>query len=47
MGHHETGTQIDNYENQLDSAFAYCNRNGIRVEKNRIRERWYFKILNE
>ena len=33
IGHHETGTQIDNYENQLDSAFAYCNRNGIRVVK--------------
>lgn len=33
VGHHETGTQIDNYENQLDSAFAYCNRNGIRVVK--------------
>ena len=33
VGHHETGTQIDNYESQLDSAFAYCNRNGIRVVK--------------
>jgi len=33
VGHHETGTQIDNYEDQLDSAFAYCSRNGIRVVK--------------
>jgi len=33
VGHHETGTQIENYENQLDSAFAYCKRNGIRVVK--------------
>ena len=33
IGHHETGTQIENYERQLDSAFAYCQRNGIRVVK--------------
>tara|TARA_B110000438_G_scaffold90857_1_gene90391 strand:- start:23521 stop:25500 length:1980 start_codon:yes stop_codon:yes gene_type:complete len=33
VGHHETGTQIENYERQLDSAFAYCQRNGIRVVK--------------
>ena len=33
VGHHETGTQIENYENQLDSAFSYCQRNGIRVVK--------------
>ena len=33
VGHHETGTQIANYEEQLDSAFAYCKRNGIRVVK--------------
>ena len=33
VGHHETGTQIENYENQLDSAFAYCQKNGIRVVK--------------
>ncbi len=33
VGHHETGTQINNYEAQLDSAFAYCQRNGIRVVK--------------
>mgnify|MGYP001160769472 FL=1 len=33
VGHHETGTQIENYESQLDSAFAYCKRNGIRVVK--------------
>jgi len=33
VGHHETGTQIENYESQLDSAFAYCQRNGIRVVK--------------
>ena len=33
VGHHETGTQIDNYESQLDSAFAYCQNKGIRVVK--------------
>ena len=33
VGHHETGTQIDNYESQLDSAFAYCQNRGIRVVK--------------
>jgi alpha-glucosidase len=33
IGHHETGTQIKNYESQLDSAFAYCKQNGIRVVK--------------
>ena len=33
VGHHETGTQIANYEAQLDSAFAYCRKNGIRVVK--------------
>ena len=33
VGHHETGTQIDNYESQLDSAFAYCQEKGIRVVK--------------
>ena len=33
VGHHETGTQIDNYEEQLENAFAYCKRNGIRVVK--------------
>ena len=33
VGHHETGTQIDNYESQLDSAFAYCQKMGIRVVK--------------
>jgi len=33
VGHHETGTQINNYESQLDKAFSYCNENGIRVVK--------------
>ena len=33
IGHHETGSQIANYESQLDSAFAYCNKNNIRVVK--------------
>lgn len=33
VGHHETGTQISNYESQLDSAFAYCQKMGIRVVK--------------
>lgn len=33
VGHHETGTQIDNYENQLEEAFAYCQKMGIRVVK--------------
>ena len=33
VGHHETGTQIENYESQLESAFAFCQQNGIRVVK--------------
>ena len=33
VGHHETGTQISNYESQLDRAFQYCQSNGIRVVK--------------
>jgi len=33
VGHHETGSQIANYESQLDSAFSYCNQNNIRVVK--------------
>ena len=33
VGHHETGTQINNYEAQLDSAFAYCQEHDIRVVK--------------
>jgi alpha-glucosidase len=33
VGHHETGTQIKNYESQLEEAFAYCQRMGIRVVK--------------
>ena len=33
VGHHETGTQIQNYEAQMDSAFAYCKEHGIRVVK--------------
>ena len=33
VGHHETGTQIDNYESQLEEAFAYCQKMGIRVVK--------------
>ena len=26
VGHHETGTQIDNYESQLDSAFCILSK---------------------
>ena len=33
VGHHETGTQIKNYESQLEEAFKYCQDNGIRVVK--------------
>ena len=33
VGHHETGTQISNYESQLERAFQYCQSNGIRVVK--------------
>ena len=33
VGHHETGTQIANYESQLEEAFAYCQKMGIRVVK--------------
>jgi len=33
VGHHETGTQIANYESQMDKAFEYCKEHGIRVVK--------------
>lgn len=33
IGHHETGANITNYENQLDDAFAYAAKNGIRAVK--------------
>ena len=33
VGHHETGTQIANYESQMEKAFSYCKENGIRVVK--------------
>ena len=33
VGHHETGSQISNYESQLEQAFQYCKSNGIRVVK--------------
>ncbi len=33
IGHHETGADIDNYERQLDTAFAYYERLGVKVVK--------------
>ncbi len=33
VGHHETGTQIENYESQMEKAFEYCKEHGIRVVK--------------
>jgi len=33
VGHHETGTQIANYESQMEKAFEYCKKHGIRVVK--------------
>ncbi|MBS30214.1 MAG: alpha-glucosidase [Candidatus Marinimicrobia bacterium] len=33
VGHHETGTQIANYESQMEKAFEYCKEHGIRVVK--------------
>lgn len=33
IGHHETGGAAQNYENQLDSAFAMCRRLGINSVK--------------
>lgn len=33
IGHHETGGAATNYENQLDSAFALCQRLGINAVK--------------
>ena len=33
IGHHETGTQIANYEEQLEQAMAFAARHGIRVIK--------------
>ena len=33
IGHHETGTQIKNYEFQLEKAFRYCQDNNISIVK--------------
>lgn len=33
IGHHETGADIDNYERQLDAAFDYYERLGVRAVK--------------
>ena len=33
IGHHETSGGLKNYENQLDSAFAFCNKYGISTVK--------------
>jgi alpha-glucosidase len=33
IGHHETGGSTVNYENQLEEAFAYCNKQGIHSVK--------------
>ena len=33
IGHHETGAAIDNYEAQMDSAFAYAARHGMNAVK--------------
>lgn len=33
VGHHETGADVQNYESQMDSAFAYYHRLGIKYVK--------------
>jgi alpha-glucosidase len=33
IGHHETGADIDNYERQLDAAFDYYEKMGVRAVK--------------
>jgi alpha-glucosidase len=33
IGHHETAAGVDNYERQMDAAFAQCQRLGIRAVK--------------
>jgi len=33
IGHHETGAAVANYERQLDQAFAYAARHGVRAVK--------------
>lgn len=33
IGHHETGANVSNYEKQLDDAFAYASKHGIRAVK--------------
>ena len=33
VGHHETGADVAGYEAQLEDAFAWCRRHGIRVVK--------------
>lgn len=33
IGHHETGADIENYEDQLEEAFPYLNQHGIKAVK--------------
>ena len=33
IGHHENGADIDNYESQMEAAFAYCQQLGIKAVK--------------
>lgn len=33
IGHHENGADIDNYESQMEAAFAYCQELGINAVK--------------
>ena len=33
IGHHETAGGVENYERQMEDAFALCNRLGIRSVK--------------
>ncbi len=33
IGHHETGADIDNYERQLDTAFEYYEKHGVKAVK--------------
>lgn len=41
IGHHETGGDVDNYESQIDSAFAFCQKYDIHVVKTGYVSDWF------
>ena len=41
IGHHETGGKVDNYESQIDSAFAYYQKYGVHAVKTGYVDDWF------